>query len=115
MNENQSAFAKEYSEISFWDKVMHYAKAAGKEVIELALQLFYALQDPATPPWAKAIIVAALGYFISPIDAIPDVTPLVGYADDAGVLTMAVASVATHITGDIKEKAKLKLVEWFGA
>ena len=35
----------------------------------------------------KAIVVAALIYFISPIDTIPDLVPLFGYLDDLGVIT----------------------------
>lgn len=35
----------------------------------------------------KTIVVAALVYFISPIDAIPDIAPLFGYLDDLGVIT----------------------------
>jgi uncharacterized membrane protein YkvA (DUF1232 family) len=55
-----------------------------------------------------------LGYFISPIDAIPDVIPFVGYSDDLGVLVAAVATVSTYITDDVKAKAKAKLQDWFG-
>jgi uncharacterized membrane protein YkvA (DUF1232 family) len=54
----------------------------GREVIEKALWLYYAAQQPNTPLWAKTAIYGALGYFISPIDAIPDITPVIGYADD---------------------------------
>ena len=50
---------------------------AGKEVIEKALILYYCLQDDDTPAWAKTTIIGALGYFISPIDAIPDLVPVV--------------------------------------
>jgi uncharacterized membrane protein YkvA (DUF1232 family) len=114
MQENQNEFEKAYSENSFWDKIKNFAKVAGQEVIGKALQLYYALQDSNTPAWAKAVIISALGYFISPIDAVPDITPLVGYADDAGVLTAALATVASYITDDIKQKAKAKLKEWFG-
>jgi uncharacterized membrane protein YkvA (DUF1232 family) len=35
----------------------------------------------------KAIVVAALIYFISPVDTIPDLAPLFGYLDDLGVIT----------------------------
>ncbi|MFH1197083.1 MAG: YkvA family protein [bacterium] len=35
----------------------------------------------------KAIVVAALVYFITPLDAIPDLAPLIGYMDDVGVVT----------------------------
>jgi len=111
--EEESVFKKAYSENSFWDKVKSFALTAGKEVIELALQLYYTLQSPATPIWAKSVILGALGYFVSPIDAIPDIIPIVGYTDDLGVLVAAVATVASHITDEIKEKAAAKLREWF--
>ena len=75
-------YEKKYTEDSFWDKVVKFAKTAGREVIEKALWLYYAAQQPNTPLWAKTAIYGALGYFISPIDAIPDITPVIGYADD---------------------------------
>lgn len=115
MNEEKSGFAKDYSENSFGEKLKNFAKIAGKEVIGKALQLYYAMQAPATSAWAKAVIITALGYFISPIDAIPDAIPLIGFADDLGVLAAAIATVATDITDDIKAKAETKLDEWFGS
>jgi len=116
MAENQSnEYSKEYSEESFWEKVKKYALKAGKEVIEKALMLYYCLQDKDTPKWAKGVIVAALGYFIFPMDAIPDFTPVVGYADDLGVLVAAFATVATYIKEEHKQKAKETLKTWFGS
>ncbi len=106
-------FEKEYSEHDFWKKVGGYARSAGREVVELALQLYYAAQSPDTPRWAKAAIYGALGYFISVIDAIPDLTPIVGYTDDLGVLVAALAAVASNVTPEIKEKAADKAREWF--
>ena len=114
MSEENRGYAKDYSENSFWEKVKNFAKIAGSEVIGKALQLYYTMQAPATPAWAKVVIIAALGYFISPIDAIPDAIPLIGYADDLGVLAAAIATVGTYITDDIKAKAKAKMAEWFG-
>lgn len=114
MSEEKSIFEKDYSDSSYWNKVKNVAKLAGKEVIEIALQLYYALQQPETPAWAKTIIIGALGYFISPIDAIPDAIPGVGFVDDLGVLAAAVGTVAIYITDEVKAKAKTKLEEWFG-
>lgn len=107
-------YEKEFSNDGFWDKSVKYAKIAGQEVIEKALWLYYAAQSPQTPAWAKTTIYAALGYFIFPVDAIPDVVPVVGYADDLGVLTAAVAAVTMDITDEVKVQAKQKLKEWFG-
>jgi uncharacterized membrane protein YkvA (DUF1232 family) len=66
-----------------------------------------------TPVGAKSIIVGALGYFISPVDAIPDIIPVAGYTDDLGVLTMAFATVAMHVKDVHGDMAKEKLKQWF--
>ena len=114
MNSEKSGFDQNYSDQSFWEKILSFALSAGKEVIEKALWLYYAAQSPNTPAGAKAIIYTALGYFIFPLDAIPDIIPVVGYADDLGALAAAVAAVAIHIDENVKEKTKQKLKDWFG-
>jgi len=107
-------FEKDYSEDGFWEKVKNVCKKAGIKVIYSALMLFYAFKEKDTPMWAKSIIVGALGYFISPLDAIPDVIPVGGYADDLGVLALAIASVGAYINAQVKQYAKDKLHDWFG-
>jgi len=107
-------FEKEYSDQGFWNKAAAHARTVGKDVLERALWLYYSAQAPQTPAWAKSVIYGALGYFIFPIDAIPDPTPIVGYADDLGVLAAAVATVAMHITDEIKTTTAQKLQTWFG-
>lgn len=103
-----------YSEEGFWDKLKHYAKKAGKTVVETALKLYYASRDPDTPLWAKTTIYGALAYFISPLDAIPDILPLTGYTDDLGILAAAVTAVAAHIKPEHVEKAREQIKNWFG-
>jgi uncharacterized membrane protein YkvA (DUF1232 family) len=103
-----------YSDASFWEKVKIFALQAGKDVVEKALWLYYSAQKPETPTWAKAIIYGALAYFISPIDAIPDITPIVGYTDDLGAIAAALGAVSMYIDDNVKEQAKNKLNDWFG-
>lgn len=50
------------------------------------LALFRYFMDGNVPWQRKTIVVGALLYFISPLDAIPDLAPLVGYLDDFGVI-----------------------------
>ena len=109
-NEYEDAF----SERGFWEKLKRYARSAGREVVEKALLLYYAAQEEKAPAWAKATIAGALGYFIVPLDAIADLTPAVGYADDLGVLVLAIAAVATYINDDVRTKAAKKMADWFG-
>jgi uncharacterized membrane protein YkvA (DUF1232 family) len=107
-------FEKEYTEEKFWAKLARYAVNIGREVVLMALKLYYALQTPDIPVWAKTVIIGALGYFILPLDAIPDLTPVVGYADDLGALAAALATVAMYITPEVNQKALQKLNDWFG-
>lgn len=111
--QNDSEFTSYYSENSFWDKVKKFAKAAGEKVLEPALKLYYAANDEHTPTWAKGIAYGALGYFISPVDAVPDLVPAVGYSDDMGVLIAAVAAIAAHINETHAQKARETLKQWF--
>lgn len=104
---------KDYTDTGFWQKLNTFARKVGREVVEKALQLYYAAESPDTPTWAKGAIFGALAYFVSPIDAIPDVTPVVGFTDDLGVLIGAVAAVAMHITPKVKEQAAKKMSQWF--
>lgn len=103
-----------YSEDSLWEKLKKFAVNAGGEVVEKALQLYYAAQEPETPAWAKTTIFGALGYFIMPLDVIPDVVPGVGFTDDLGILVAAIGAVSMYINDDVKKKAEHKMRDWFG-
>lgn len=107
-------YEKHYSEDGFFDKVGKFAKKAGVTLVYYALVLYYTLIDENTPNKYKAAIAGALGYFIIPLDLIPDFLPASGMIDDWGVLVAAVAYVIKAISPDHKEKAKVKLLDWFG-
>lgn len=113
INNDEGRLPDDYSESRFWDKLKHYAMAAGSEVIEKALWLFYAAQRPDTPAWAKTVIYGALAYFILPTDAIPDLLPLAGYTDDLGALAAAIGMVSLYISEEVKEKTRQKMQAWF--
>ncbi len=112
--EQDNTFSAQYSDNSFWDKVKKYARSAGEEVLETALKLYFAATDPDTPTWARTTIFAALGYFIAPLDAIPDAIPAAGFSDDLGVLVAAAATVAANLKEEHSAKAKETLQKWFG-
>jgi uncharacterized membrane protein YkvA (DUF1232 family) len=98
----------------FWQKIQGFAAAAGREVVEKALILFFAAQRPETPLWAKTVIYSALAYLVLPTDAIPDFIPLSGYADDLGTLVAALGAVTMCITPEVKAAAKQTVEGWFG-
>ena len=75
----------EYVEDNLWGKLEKTGKriSFAKDI----LALYKYMRDPFVKWYRKSIVVAALIYFIIPIDTIPDLTPLFGYLDDLGVIT----------------------------
>lgn len=114
LNKQMKRAEKHYSEEKFWDKLKKYGKKAGGVVVYAVLILYYTLQKPTVPMKTKAIIIGALGYFIFPMDIIPDFVAGIGYFDDLSALGAAIYQVASHVDQEIKDKAKKKLKEWFG-
>ncbi len=111
---DDNTFEAAYSDSRLRNKLKRFAKSAGRDVVEKALLLFYAAQEEKAPAWAKATIAAALGYFIVPLDAITDLAPGIGYADDLGVLVLAIAAVTRYINDDVRAKTAKRMRAWFG-
>lgn len=107
-------FRKHYSDASFWDKLKRVAKLAGMKVVYPALLLQYMMKSDEVSLKTRLIISAALGYFILPIDFIPDFAPIIGFADDLGVLLLILRQMAVHITPEIRKNAREHLQKWFG-
>lgn len=61
---------------------------------------YYCALDPRTPTKVRGILLAALAYFVLPLDGIPDFFVLVGFSDDIAVLTAAFAAIRGHIRED---------------
>ena len=104
-----------YSDERLQHKLARYALAAGREVVEKALWLYYASRRSDVPRWARLTIYSALAYFILPTDAIPDLAPVAGYTDDLAVLGAALLTVASYVDDGVKEKARQRMRDWFGA
>lgn len=65
-----------------------------------AIAAYYCATDPSTPRRVKGILLAALAYFILPLDFIPDVFTVIGFSDDLAVLTTAIAMVRGSMRED---------------
>ncbi|WLR92323.1 YkvA family protein [Shinella zoogloeoides] len=61
---------------------------------------YYCALDPRTPTKVRGILLAALVYFVLPLDGIPDFFALVGFSDDIAVLTAAFAAIRGHVRDD---------------
>ncbi|MBS1912797.1 MAG: DUF1232 domain-containing protein [Bacteroidetes bacterium] len=63
-------------------------------------------RDKDTPWWRKLAVVAAVAYVISPVDAIPDWIPVLGWLDDIGVLTLTAAWLLRQLDGFVVARAQ---------
>ena len=86
---------KEEVEERLWEKIERVGKkiSFAKDI----KALYNYMVDPVIPWYRKSIVVGALVYFISPIDAIPDLAPLVGYLDDLGVTSAVLKFMGSEL------------------
>lgn len=70
--QNIEQYQKHYSESGLFSKIGKVCRKSGMKVIYYVLLLYYVLTDENTPWEHKSIIIGALGYFILPVDLIPD-------------------------------------------
>ena len=75
------------------------------------LTLYYVLRSPSVSTADKAKIYGVLGYFILPFDIVPDLLPMVGYADDISALFWVVNVVWKNITPEVRDQARAKAIE----
>lgn len=107
-------YRKQFSKEKLAQKINETFGKLGQKFIYSVLLLYYAYGNTNTPSWAKNVIIGALGYFLSPIDAIPDLSPFLGYTDDLGILSFGLVTIACYINTDVRNKAEEKLIKFFG-
>lgn len=101
-------FEKNYSDEGLTQKLLKFAIIAGKHVVYRCLLLKYALFSNNTPAVYKGLIYGALGYFISPLDLVPDVIPGLGFVDDLAAITLVITTLCSSNCIDEKDRTKAK-------
>jgi uncharacterized membrane protein YkvA (DUF1232 family) len=99
-------------------KVLKYLGRAfrrmGQQAVYSVMLMVYAYRSKEAPAWAKRIIIGTLGYVLTPIDAVPDLSPLIGYTDDIGVLTFGLVTIASYINDEVRISARRDVKKLFG-
>ena len=99
-------YKDKFTQQGFFDKIQRVAKRAGAKLVYVALILYYLIQSDKVSLKDKAIIIGALGYLISPLDAVPDAIPIAGLSDDLGVLLYVLNKVWSSVDDDEMEVAE---------
>ena len=92
----------------FWDKLK--GTLGRVPFLEDAVSGYYCAFDPRTPRPVKAMLLAALAYFVVPSDLIPDFIAGFGFTDDASVLLATLRVVSGSIKDRHREDARRRLV-----
>jgi uncharacterized membrane protein YkvA (DUF1232 family) len=89
---------------NFWPKLQR--NLARVPFAEDVVAAWYCAFDAKTPLKVKGTLIAALAYFILPLDVIPDVILGLGFTDDLAVLVTAMTLIKSHITQDHRDRAR---------
>ncbi|MEQ8354992.1 MAG: YkvA family protein [Kiloniellaceae bacterium] len=94
-------------ERGFWRKLRR--NLGRVPFLEEAVSAYYCAFDPRTPRPVKAMLLAALAYFVVPSDVIPDFVAGLGFTDDATVLFATLRLVTGHINEQHRAAARRRL------
>lgn len=93
----------------FWGKLKR--NFARVPFAEDAVAAYYCALDAETPRHVRGTLLAALAYFILPLDILPDFIVGMGFGDDLTVLTAAIAAVRGSMTEAHRAAARSALAE----
>lgn len=110
---NLERYRRFFSERNFWSVIGRFAQRLGIKTVYTALLMYYAYRRKETPFWAKNIVIGVLGYLLTPLDFLPDLTPIIGFTDDIGMLSFGLVTIASFINQDVRNQAREKLAKWF--
>ena len=89
---NLQKYADYYNPNALFEKIKNVARKAGVKLVYIVLLLYYSTLDKELPVKDRLKVIAALGYFILPLDLIPDALPG-GFADDTAALIFVLKQV----------------------
>lgn len=112
-NVSTAKYGKNYSDESFWEKVGGTAKKVGMRPLSYVLALYYLMQKDTVTYAEKIMIVSCLGYFICPLDLLPDAFIGVGYTDDAAALLLLLKKLVGSLDDEVIDNVHSTINEWF--
>ena len=94
-SDEEQADQEQKIKLGFWQTVK---KAAGRvPFMEDVVAGYYCMLDAQTPVKARGVLLAALAYFVMPVDIVPDFIVGFGFSDDIAVLSIAIATVKNSL------------------
>ncbi|MBL8360568.1 MAG: DUF1232 domain-containing protein [Rubrivivax sp.] len=94
--------------MSAWARLTGWARALRRD----GLTLWFALRDPRTGWWVRALAVVVVAYALSPVDLIPDVIPVLGLLDELVLLPVLVWLALRGLTPQVRADCRARAEQW---
>lgn len=91
-----------------WQKLEHWARALKND----GLTLWFCCKHPGMPLLPKIFALLVVGYFLSPIDLIPDFIPVLGYVDDLILLPVCVYLILRMVPPPVLADCRQQAATW---
>ncbi|MFZ2102128.1 MAG: YkvA family protein [Oricola sp.] len=108
-SEKQQARREKRVREKFWSTAKKAARAV--PFMDEVVAAYFCAFDPKTPVKVRATLLAALAYFVLPLDFIPDFLLGFGFGDDVAVLMAALSAVRNNITDAHRLAARKALAD----
>ena len=82
LSAHHDRYSNHYSKEGFLKKIARLTKKKSLNGVINAYILYYTISSPTTPKKVILEIVPCMGYFVLPLDLIPDILPGIGFVDD---------------------------------
>ena len=93
------------------DQLKQWARALKRD----GLTLWFCCRHPGMPLLPKILALLVVGYFLSPIDLIPDFIPVLGYLDELILLPVCIYLILRMVPPPVLAEARAQAGEWISA
>lgn len=91
-----------------WDRLKRWARELKRD----GLTLWCCCRHPDTPLLPKLLALLVVGYFLSPIDLIPDFIPVLGYLDDLILLPVGIYLILKLVPAPVLRESRAEAETW---
>ena len=94
-----------------WQQLKAWARALKND----GMTLWFCCRHPRMPLLLKFFALLVVGYFLSPIDLIPDFIPVLGYLDELILLPACLYLILRLVPPPVLADARAQAAEWIAA
>jgi uncharacterized membrane protein YkvA (DUF1232 family) len=91
-----------------WEQLKRWAVELENE----GMTLWFCCRHPGMPWLPKIFALLVVGYFLSPIDLIPDFIPVIGYFDDLILVPIGIYLTLKLVPQYVIEECRVKARDW---